>query len=661
MGGTLWNLDSREGLLRNAVRELALLKTLAAGCRNAESVGGLNQVTSDEFEAYVPRVKLAFIGQTPASVCNRSLFIVTETFEHTLTSFMETKQNMDVSILQSYSRQLVAGVGFLHSRGIVHRLLCRSCMKVDLQGNLRIGGLHSACVPYPGVRPACTAPWEYAGHYKAPELMLGIGEFSPPCDMWSVGAIVACMCKYMEIVQELWPNADQSEIALLFGIFKRLGTPRPPHALTFLPNFSDQFPVWRPTGWSEVESSIGRAGSHLLDGLTNLDPESRLTAQEALCHEFFRRAAGPDVVEEFADDVIQAYCPHGRDDWCQNDIPAGIEELEPERCTTEVQVLDSPAEVADAAPATDPWHRFQWSAAQQFLAPEVARKLEEKARYFAASVAISIALRRRGSRNMLVKSNILSFLRVQDGVPSEDLFAVQTDINAAMRAILVDWLVDVCCKYGHDFGTLCLAVSIIDQHIAQKAVCRKHLQLLGVAAFLLATKVAGDSENGMRVNLHDMAYITASAYTKKQVQDMEEELLPYIGTSVCCWGPYHFLHHFIVMLQLPPRYADLARLCLMQGLLQADLSAYTDLLRAASACTIALKFAYDRKEMPGTFLQSMRVLSSLSCKDQALLKKCAERVWVAVHVSPNLKAIKKRFADAWKLVSTEKPPVDAAA
>jgi len=670
MDGMLWNLDcphayhGQEGLLRNAVHELALLKSLAAGGR---AVGTDSRSTTDAAEgsaaetpAFVPKVKLAFVGAVADNLWRRGFHIVTEeACDGTLTSFMDSRREMDAGLLQSLSRQLIAAVGHLHSRGVVHRLLCRSCIKLDAQGHLRIAGLQAACVPFAGVRPMCIAPWEYAGHYKAPELMLGIGEFSPACDMWAVGAIFACMCRYMRIIQDLWPLADQSEIALLFGIFQRLGTPRPPHPLTRLPDFSERFPVWKPMGWAAVEPCIGSAGVQLLTGLTNLDPESRLTASDALCHPFFGRAAGPDHVEEFDDEIIQACCVQGREDWRDAQTSPAIEEVMLE--TNVAQVTECSSVAADAVvPEMDLWHKFQCSAAQWCLERELDVEREDQVRRWVAPMVISTALRRKGSRNLLVRANILSFLYPKGGCPSQDLFAIQTDINAAMRSILVDWLFDVCRKYRHDFGTFCLTVSIVDQHIAQKPVLRRNLQLLGVAAFLVASKVLGDAEESDKICLRKMSYITASAYTAKQVQDMEEELLPLVGSSLITWGPYHFLCHFVGLLKLPPSYVDLARFCLLQSLLLADLSSFSGSLRAASACIIAIKFAADKKELTGTFKENAVALSRMSGRDTTFLKKSSERMWVAVHGHKNLKAMKKMFPDAWKLVSPKQEPANEA-
>jgi cyclin A len=71
--------------------------------------------------------------------------------------------------------------------------------------------------------------------------------------------------------------------------------------------------------------------------------------------------------------------------------------------------------------------------------------------------------------------------------PAADyLEAVQADVTASMRAILVDWLVEVADEYKLLADTLYLTVSYVDRFLSANPLGRKRLQLLGVAAMLIA-------------------------------------------------------------------------------------------------------------------------------------------------------------------------------
>lgn len=63
----------------------------------------------------------------------------------------------------------------------------------------------------------------------------------------------------------------------------------------------------------------------------------------------------------------------------------------------------------------------------------------------------------------------------------------QKDINATMRGILIDWLVEVAEEYRLVPETLYLAVNYIDRFLQQVPVNRGKLQLVGVTCMLIAS------------------------------------------------------------------------------------------------------------------------------------------------------------------------------
>lgn len=92
----------------------------------------------------------------------------------------------------------------------------------------------------------------------------------------------------------------------------------------------------------------------------------------------------------------------------------------------------------------------------------------------------------------------------------------QSDINEKMRAILIDWLIEVHYKFELMDETLFLTVNIIDRFLAQQTVIRKRLQLVGVTAMLLACKY---EEVSVPV-VDDLILISDRAYTRKEILDM---------------------------------------------------------------------------------------------------------------------------------------------
>ena len=65
---------------------------------------------------------------------------------------------------------------------------------------------------------------------------------------------------------------------------------------------------------------------------------------------------------------------------------------------------------------------------------------------------------------------------------------VQVDINATMRAILVDWLVEIQESFELNHETLYTAVKMADLYMAKRRIKKEDLQLLGATACLIACK-----------------------------------------------------------------------------------------------------------------------------------------------------------------------------
>jgi hypothetical protein len=69
-----------------------------------------------------------------------------------------------------------------------------------------------------------------------------------------------------------------------------------------------------------------------------------------------------------------------------------------------------------------------------------------------------------------------------------EVFILQTDINEKMRAVLIDWLIEVHLKFRLLNETLFLTIALIDRYLIVKRLPQKDLQLLGITALWLASK-----------------------------------------------------------------------------------------------------------------------------------------------------------------------------
>ena len=152
-----------------------------------------------------------------------------------------------------------------------------------------------------------------------------------------------------------------------------------------------------------------------------------------------------------------------------------------------------------------------------------------------------------------------------------------------MRAILVDWLVDVHAKFKLLTETLFLTVNIIERYLSHKQITRARLQLVGVAALLITTKY----EEIYPPNLKDFVYITDNAYTKEEILEMECDILCVLDFNLQQTSPYRFLERYTKVMKCDSVSFYLAQYLLELGLLDSKMAKFLPSEQAAAAVLYA--------------------------------------------------------------------------
>ncbi|KAG8367840.1 hypothetical protein BUALT_Bualt16G0114500 [Buddleja alternifolia] len=116
---------------------------------------------------------------------------------------------------------------------------------------------------------------------------------------------------------------------------------------------------------------------------------------------------------------------------------------------------------------------------------------------------------------------IYKFYKMRVGLTNHNYSDSQPDINERMRAILIDWLVQVRHKFELSPETLYLTINIVDRYLASKTTSRRELQLLGVSAMLIASKY----EEIWAPEVNELVCISDRTYTHEQVLVMEKGYL----------------------------------------------------------------------------------------------------------------------------------------
>ncbi|XP_013412148.1 cyclin-dependent kinase 11B-like [Lingula anatina] len=218
------------------------------------------------------------------------IYIVMDYVEHDLKSLMESmKQPFIMGEVKTLMLQLLRGVAHLHDNWIIHRDLKTSNLLLSHKGILKIGDFGLAREygsPLRAYTSVVVTLW-----YRAPELLLGIKQYSTPIDMWSVG----CIFGELLTMKPIFPG--KSETDELQRIFKDLGTPneRVWEGVTELPHWKKYTFANYP--FNSIKNRFGsylsETGFHLLNKFLAYDPKKRITAEEALKHEFFQESPQP--------------------------------------------------------------------------------------------------------------------------------------------------------------------------------------------------------------------------------------------------------------------------------------------------------------------------------------------------------------------------------
>merc|ERR1712002_943540 len=216
-------------------------------------------------------------------------YIVMDFVHHDLKELMETMRKKSQVFLSGEIKclmiQLMRAIAHLHDNWILHRDLKSSNLLLSHGGILKVGDFGLAREygsPLKAYTAIVVTLW-----YRAPELLLGIKEYSTHVDVWSIG----CIFGELLLMEPLFPG--KSEVDELNKIFKLLGTPSEKiwPGYKALPGVRSMkfvdFPVSKLRA-KFPERMLSEHGLNLLKGLLTYDPKKRLVCEAAMRAEYFR-------------------------------------------------------------------------------------------------------------------------------------------------------------------------------------------------------------------------------------------------------------------------------------------------------------------------------------------------------------------------------------
>lgn len=134
-------------------------------------------------------------------------------------------------------------------------------------------------------------------------------------------------------------------------------------------------------------------------------------------------------------------------------------------------------------------------------------------------------------------TNLLMMEREQLGTPAIEWLQQHPTLDAGMRAVLVDWMMEVCREFEMQRESFYLSISVLDHFLsAVRQVHQSKLQLVGVASMLIAAKM----EEIYPLKVHELALITDGAFSTAELRKMEKCVLEKLDWDVYFISPLQF-------------------------------------------------------------------------------------------------------------------------
>ncbi|XP_067939423.1 G2/mitotic-specific cyclin-B2-like isoform X2 [Watersipora subatra] len=229
-------------------------------------------------------------------------------------------------------------------------------------------------------------------------------------------------------------------------------------------------------------------------------------------------------------------------------------------------------------------------------------------------------------------------------------------ITPRMRAILVDWLVQVHTRFGFLQETLYLTISIIDRYLQIEEVNKSKLQLVGVTAMWIASKY----EETLEVEVADFVYITDNSYTTATMRQMERRILKKLEFNLGRPLPLHFLRRYSKVAEVDSMRHTLAKYLLELSILDYHLVHYhPSEISAASLClsielldeqgrtsepfwneTLAFYSTYSQEHLnPIMYRLALLVYKSPVCKQKATRHKYKSSKFMQISTLEELQSV----------------------
>ncbi|CEL97900.1 unnamed protein product [Vitrella brassicaformis CCMP3155] len=240
-----------------------------------------------------------------ASVCGdlhsfSDVYLICRLSDTDLASIIKSRQPLTEDHHRFFVYQILRGLKYCHSAGLLHRdlkprnLLVNSNCDLNLCdfGLARLKDFSPLLQQHPdtsvggggGEQQRAMTDYVSTRWYRAPEVLCSWRQYDEQVDVWSVGCILAELMGYRPLFQGRDTTEQLSQVVQL------LGKPTPSQ-IAKISNarcraFIEALPDIPPVNLRLLFPEASSVAIDLLRGLLNFDPSERLTVSQALAHPF---------------------------------------------------------------------------------------------------------------------------------------------------------------------------------------------------------------------------------------------------------------------------------------------------------------------------------------------------------------------------------------
>ena len=281
--------DEKEGFPITALREIMLMK----------NVSHKNLMQLLEIVTSKPSIKTK----------NQSVYLVMEYMEHDISGLSLAKFKFTLPQIKYIMYQILQGVQYLHKNEIIHRDIKCANILINNKGDVKIGDFGLAR------KISTTKKKKYTYRvvtlwFRAPELLFGQTEYGPAIDVWSIG------CVFGELLTGICPFQGKNEEMLILKICEKCGTPTELNwpGVTKLPLYNKICPLkeFPYALWDYYKDckNMDQTTFDLFSRMLILDPQKRITIDEALKHPYFTEKLPKMCSQHEMPDLSNEYHEH---------------------------------------------------------------------------------------------------------------------------------------------------------------------------------------------------------------------------------------------------------------------------------------------------------------------------------------------------------------